>query len=167
MLSLSDRPIWRGTFHEVLVYPFYMRLGVLAAIATMALMAAATASAKAVPTLSKTVAAAGDLVAVQFGPGARYYLAPLKIYLVRTTVEPMITGRHDRRLRLVGKLGRAGEPIEKTRLAFRVPRVPVGTYTLAVWFKGTTTGRWHNLAQGLWRDGNLKDDLILKVVRPT
>jgi hypothetical protein len=142
-----------------------MRLRVLVGIAAVALVAVSAANAKAVPRLSKTVASPGDLIAVEFGRGATYYLAPLEVYLVRTTAEPTISGRHDRRLRLVGKLGRAGEPIDRTRLRFRVPRVPIGTYTLAVWFRGTATGRWHNLAQGLWRDPNLKDDLILKIVR--
>jgi hypothetical protein len=143
-----------------------MRVRVLAGIGTVALGVVSAANAKAVPRLSKTVAAPGDALAVEFGPGARYYLAPLEVYLVRTVVEPKITGRDDRRLRLVGKLGRVGEPIEITRLAFRVPRVPAGKYTLAVWFKGTVTGRWNNLAQGLWRDATLRDGLLLRVVRP-
>ena len=142
-----------------------MRSGVSVAVAVVALVIVSAASAKAVPRLSKTVASPGDLIAVEFGPGARYYLAPLEVYLVRTTVESKITGRHDRRLRLVGKLGRAGEGIDRTRLMFRVPRVPVGSYTLAVWFKGTATGRWNNLAQGLWRDPNLREKVILKIVR--
>lgn len=134
-------------------------------MAMVALVVVSAAAAKAVPQLSKTVAFPGDVLAVEFGRGATYYLAPLEVYLVRTAVEPTITGRRDRRLRLVGKLGRAGEPIAKTRLAFRVPRVAAGTYTLAVWFKGSVTGRWHNLADGLWRDASLKHGLILKIVR--
>lgn len=142
-----------------------MRLGLFAGIAVVGLAVVATANAKAVPRLSKTVASPGDVLAVEFGHGATYYLAPLEVYLVRTAVERMIRGRHDPRLHLIGKLGKAGEPIEKTRLMFRVPNVRAGTYTLAVWFKGTVTGRWHNLAEGLWRDANLKDGLILKVLR--
>jgi hypothetical protein len=143
------------------------RLTGIAVVALVVLVVVPAANAKAVPRLSKTVASPGDMIAVAFGRGATYYLAPLEVYLVRTDVEPTISGRHDRRLRLVGKLGKVGEAIEKTRLTFRVPRVPAGTYTLAVWFKGTVTGRWHNLAEGLWRDANLKDGLILKVVRRT
>jgi hypothetical protein len=143
-----------------------MRLRLLTGVAVVALVVIPAANAKAVPRLSKTVASPGDVIAVEFGRGATYYLAPLEVYLVRTAVEPTISGRHDRRLRLVGKLGKAGQPIEKTRLTFRVPRLAVGTYTLAVWFKGTVTGRWHNLAAGLWRDANLRAGLILRVVRP-
>ena len=142
-----------------------MRAGVSVGVAVVALVIVSAASAKAVPRLSDTVASPGDVIAVEFGPGARYYLAPLEVYLVRTRVESKVTGRHDRRLRLVGTLGRAGERIDKTRLVFRVPRVPVGSYTLAVWFKGTATGQWNNLVQGLWRDPNLRDKILLKIVR--
>src|SRR6266542_4590742 len=108
-----------------------MRLRLLAGIAVVALVAVPAANAKAVPRLSKTVASPGDVIGVEFGRGATDYLAPLEVYLVRTVVEPTISGRHDRRLCLVGKLGKAGEPIEKTRLTFRVPRIAAGTYTLA------------------------------------
>ncbi len=131
----------------------------------MALVAVSAASAKAVPRLSKTVAAPGDLVSVDFGRGATHYLAPLEVDLVRITDEPQITGRSDPRLRLLGKLGRVSEPITTTKLRFRVPRVAAGRYTLAVWFKGTETHRWHNLAEGLWRDAAFKDRAILRVVR--
>jgi hypothetical protein len=131
----------------------------------VALVGVSAAGAKAVPRLSKTVAAPGELVTVDFGPGATHYLAPLEVYLVRVSVEPEITGRHDPRLRLVGKLGRVHEPIRATKLRFRVPRIAAGRYTLAAWFEGTETYRWHNLAEGLWRDATFKDHAILRIVR--
>jgi hypothetical protein len=142
-----------------------MRLGVLTGIVAMALVAVPAVSAKAIPRLSTKVAAPGNLVTVDFGRGATSYLAPLEVYLVRTSVESQITGRKDRRLRPVGKLGKLGQPIEATRLRFRVPHIPTGRYTLAVWFKGTQTHRWHNLAEGLWRAAIPKDRLVLQVAR--
>jgi hypothetical protein len=154
-----------GTPREALLYFDEVRLRALAGIVVVALVAVSAASAKAVPRLSKTVAAPGDLVTVHFGRGATQYLAPLEVYLVRISVDPKITGRSDPRLRLVGKLGRIGEPIEATTLSFHVPRVAAGRYTLAVWFKGTETHRWHNLALGLWRDATFKDRAILRVTR--
>jgi hypothetical protein len=147
------------------VYFKEMHFRALVAIVLAALVVAPVAGAKAVPRLSTTVAAPGDLVTVAFGRGATYYLAPLEVSLVRTDVEPQITGRTDPRLRRVGKLGTAGKPIRATRLRFRVPRVASGTYTLAVWFKGTQTHRWHNLAAGLWRDATFKNGVILRVVQ--
>jgi hypothetical protein len=142
-----------------------VQLGALATIVVAALVAVPGASAKAVPRLSTTVAAPGDPVTVDFGRGATYYLAPLEVYLVRIRDEPKITGRSDPRLRLVGKLGRINQPIKATKLRFRVPRIPTGKYTLAVWFKGTATNRWHNLAEGLWRDATLKGRIVLRIVR--
>ncbi len=142
-----------------------MRLHVLAGIVVSGLNVVPAAEAKVVPRLDKTLAAPGDQVVIQFGSGVSQYLAPLEVDLVRTAVEPTITGRNDRRLRSVGRLGRAGEMITQTRLRFRVPSLSAGRYTLAVWFKGTVTNRWNNLAQGLWRDPTFRDRLLLRIVR--
>jgi hypothetical protein len=142
-----------------------VHLRVLAGIIVVALVAVSAASAKAVPTFSTSVAAPGDPVTVDFGRGATYYLAPLEVYLVRIAVEPKISGRRDPRLHLVGRLGTVNKPIAATKLRFRVPRLAPGRYTLAVWFKGTATNQWHNLAEGLWRDTTLKDRLVLRIVR--
>jgi len=147
------------------VYFYKVHLRALALVVVVALVAVSAASAKAVPRLSTSVAVPGDLVTVDFGAGATHYLAPLEVYLVRIKVEPKITGRSDPRLHLVGKLGRVNEPITATKLRFRVPRVAPGRYTLAVWLKGTETNRWHNLAEGLWRDATLRDRLILRIAR--
>lgn len=142
-----------------------VQLRVLLGIVAVALVAVSAASAKAVPRLSTTVAAPGDPVTVDFGRGATHYLAPLEVYLVRIAVEPEITGRRDPRLHLVGKLGSVNKPITATKLRFRVPHLAPGRYTLAVWFKGTATNRWHNLAAGLWRDATLRGRAVLRIVR--
>ena len=108
-------------------------------LAVWVLVAVSAADAKIIPRLDTRVAAPGQRVVVNFGEGARAYLAPLEIYLVRTSVEPRVTRRTDSRLRLVGRLGREGESITANRLSFRVPRLPAGEYTLAVWFVGSET----------------------------
>jgi hypothetical protein len=129
------------------------------------LVAVPAADAKLVPKLSERVAAPGQRVVVSFGEVASVYLAPLEVYVVRTSVEPRITDRTDTRLRFVGRLGRKGEPITASRLSFRVPRVAAGDYTLAVWFRGSETGRWANLASGLWLDGTFGPQLRLRITR--
>ena len=131
--------------------------------AVYALVAATSADAKIIPRLDKRVAARGQRVVVNFGEGAGAYLAPLEVYLVRTAVEPRVTRRTDSRLRFVGRLGRNGNPIVVNRMSFRVPHLPAGEYTLAVWFKGSETGRWHNLSEGLWRDATFGPRLRLRI----
>ena len=84
---------------------------------------------------------------------------------MRTSVEPRVKRRTDPSLHLVGRLGRKGEPIAVHHLSFRVPRLPGGEYTLAVWFKGSETGRWGNLAEGLWRDATFGPLLRLQIQR--
>lgn len=140
-----------------------MRLTFALLLATSAFVAAPAAEAKIIPSLSTRVAAPGQRVVVNFGEGARAFLAPLEVHLVRTAVEPRVTRRTDARLHFVGRLGKTGEVITTTRLGFRVPRLPAGEYTLAVWFKGSATGRWHNLASGLWRDASIGPRLRLRV----
>ena len=140
-----------------------MRLRVVFVLAVSALVVVSAAGGKIIPKLNARVAAPGQLVVVIFGEGASAYLAPLEVYLVRTTIEPRVTRRTDARLRLVGRLGRTGEPIAVNRLSFRVPRLPAGDYTLAVWFKGSENGRWGNLASGLWRDATFGPRLRLRI----
>jgi hypothetical protein len=140
-----------------------MRLKFAFVLVISALVAVPAANAKIIPKLNTRVAAPGQRVVVNFGEGASAYLAPLEVYLVRTAVEPRVTRRTDTRLRFVGRLGRRGEPITASRLSFRVPRVPAGDYTLAVWFIGSVTGRWRNLASGLWRDGTFGHQLRLRI----
>ena len=106
-----------------------------------ALAAVPTADAKVIPTLSARVAAPGQRVVVNFGDGAMLYLGPFEVDLVRTAVEPRVTRRADVRLHPVGRLEKTGVPIATTRLGFRVPQLPGGEYTLAVWFKRSELGR--------------------------
>jgi hypothetical protein len=129
------------------------------------LVAVAAADAKIVPKFSERVAAPGQNVVVYFGEGVSAYLAPLEVYLVPTAIEPRVIRRTDTRLRFVGRLGQRGETITARRLSFRVPRVGAGEYTLAVLFRGSQTGRWANLASGLWRDGTVGAQLRLRIAR--
>ena len=134
-------------------------------LAASALAAVPAADAKLIPKLSTRVAAPGERVVVNFGAGAMLYLGPFEVDLVRPAVEPRVTRRTDVRLHRVGRLGKRGVGIPTTRLSFRVPRLPVGEYTLAVWFPGSETGRWHNLASGLWRDATFGPRLRLRITR--
>lgn len=141
-----------------------MRLITLVAFVLLALSTAA--EAKLLPGLDKRVAAPGEKVTLELGAGVEHFLAPLEVYLVSTRSEPTLTGRSDSRLRLVGRLGARGQTIRARTLVFRVPRVPPGAYTVAVYFRGTATGRWGNLAEGLWRDGGpRRSPLVLRVTR--
>ena len=120
----------------------------LSVFAVCALAVVSSADAKLNPTLSVRVAVPDQRVVLNFGEGARAFQAPLEVYLVRRAIDPRVRSRDDRRLYLVGRLGREGKPITTDRLAFRVPRVPAGDYMLAIWFKGSETKRWHRLATG-------------------
>ncbi len=140
-----------------------MRLWFALLLIVSALAAVPAADAKLIPALSTRFAAPGQRVVVNFGEGAMLYLGPFEVDLVRTAVEPRVTRRTDVRLHRVGRLGTAGVAIAATRLGFRVPRLPAGEYTLAVWFKGSETGRWHNLAGGLWRDATFGPRLRLRI----
>ena len=138
---------------------------ILVALVGASLVGAPSVEAKLIPTLDKRLAAPGDKVVVEFGAGIEHYLAPLEVYLVSSRAEPTLTGRRDSRLRLVGRLGVRGRTILSHRLTFRVPPLPAGRYTLAVYFRGTATGRWHNLLEGLSQDASFRDGLMLRIVR--
>ena len=128
-----------------------------------ACVTAPAADAKATPHFTKQVAAPGERVGVVFDRGIESYLAPLEVYLVSTKDEPFIRGRGDRRLTRVGTLGRRGMILRPATLVFRVPEMAHGSYTLAVFFVGSATGRWANAVPGLWRDSQLGPRLVLRV----
>ena len=67
------------------------------------------------------------------------------------------------RLTRVGTLGRRGMILRPATLVFRVPEMAHGSYTLAVFFVGSATGRWANAVPGLWRDSQLGPRLVLRV----
>ena len=141
-----------------------MRLISLVTFVLLALSAAA--EAKLLPGLDKRTAAPGEEVTLELGAGVEHFLAPLEVYLVSTRAEPTLAGRSDSRLRFVGRLGTRGKTIRERTLGFRVPRVSPGSYTVAVYVRGTATGRWGNLAEGLWRDGGpRRSPLVLRVTR--
>jgi hypothetical protein len=119
------------------------------AVAVLALVVAPAANAKLNPRFARTVAEAGERVTVELGY-VDAYLPPLEVSLVRIRDEPFVRSRRDRRLVPVGLLPRDQEGPGLGRLSF-VASVPPGRYTLAVWFRGTETGRWQNATSGLWR----------------
>ena len=141
-----------------------MRAWLIVGVLVMSLAAAPASEAKLIPKLDRRVAAPGETVVVKFGPGVERFLAPLEVYLVSTAAEPTLTGRRDPRLRLVGRVG-SRDRITSHTLPFRVPPLPPGRYTLAVYFRGAATGRWHNLAEGLWRDPGFRDGLLIRIRR--
>jgi len=143
-----------------------MRSRLILGALVLSLFAVSEGEAKLIPTLDKRVAAPDETVVVEFGAGVERFLAPLEVFLVPTVVEPTLSGRGDGRLRLVGRVGTRGNTIRSRRLVFRVPPLPTGKYTLAVYFRGTSTGRWANLAEGLWRDASFRDRLVIRIVRP-
>jgi hypothetical protein len=146
------------------------------------LAVAPAAEAKLVPRMNMQVAAPGMSVTVDFGSGTAHYLeeyyAPLEISLLPVRTALAITGRGDAlrhddlRLRHVGQLGRGGKPIVTSHLTFRVPRLAPGRYALAVFFRGTATGRWTNITAGwwglprFWRDLALQRGMVLRITQP-
>jgi hypothetical protein len=130
-----------------------------AAVLVAVLGIAPAAEAKLVPRFDPLVAARGERVTVDLGY-TEPYRAPLEVFLVRTRDEPHVRSRADRRLSLVGRLRRDGSGSLPSSISF-VARVRPGSYTLAVWFRGTATGRWHNATAGRWRG---EPRLVLRVV---
>lgn len=141
-----------------------MRRRPILAVLAASLVAAPAAEAKLLPQMDKRVAAPGERVVVEFGAGTEYYLAgrEVEVYLVGIGAAPTLTGRNDARLQPVGKLGRDRKTLSST-LAFRVPPLPTGRYTLAVYFRKTVRGRWYNLTEGLWGIPRLRDGLVIRM----
>jgi hypothetical protein len=130
------------------------------AVTALVLVLAPTASAKLVPRFDRGTAAVGDRVTVELGY-TEPYAAPLEVFLVRTRDEPSVGSRSDGRLVLVGRLRRDRSGNMPITVSFTV-RVAPGRYTVAVWFRGTATHRWHNATVGLWRGAGSR--LVLRVV---
>ena len=115
-------------------------------------------TAAIVPQLDRRVAAPGDALVVSFvgNPDVR---GPLRVDLVRTRDEPSVGGPDDPRLTQVAEFA-SGRTIP-ARIRFRVPRVPPGAYTVAVWLRANE--QWFNAAGGLWQDGWVGPRLTLRV----
>ena len=107
----------------------------------LGLLFAAEAHAKLNPTFSQRIAEPGDTVELDVGEGTELYLGRLRIFLV--SAEGL-----DRLQVKLGELGTPGRFGPPRILRFKVPNVPAGDYTVAIWFKGSETGRWNALAGG-------------------
>lgn len=144
-----------------------MRRRLIFALLAASLIAAPTAEAKLLPQMDKRVAAPGERVVVELGAGTKYYLAGREVeaYLIGIRGAPTLTGRHDGRLQLVGKLDRDRKTLT-SRLAFRVPSLPTGRYRLIVYYRPTVPGRWYNLTEESWRMARLRNGLVIRIVRP-
>jgi hypothetical protein len=70
------------------------------------------------------------------------FVGPLRIFLVS------LEGS-DRDQIKIGELGTPGKFDAPQILRFEVPEVPAGDYTVAIWFKGSETGRWANTLEGI------------------
>src|SRR5436305_9805960 len=108
-----------------------MRTKALLLVIAVALVTAASASAKMVPRFDRATATPGTWVRV-FVPDAKYYRLPLRFYLIpargKVTRTPIAT------------FTRAG----RVAFTFRVPNVKPGRYTVETWFRGTITGAWNH-----------------------
>ena len=136
-----------------------MRARLVVAAILVVVAAAPVAEAKITPKMNKRVAAPGERVTVDFTSDVTHYLAPFYVTLVPVRAAATLRGRTDRRQTMVGRLGTEGEPMSKSKMIFRVPSLPTGSYALAVWFKGSATHRWHNLVEGRWRPS-----LVLRIL---
>jgi hypothetical protein len=130
-------------------------------LAAAALLLAPDANAKLVPRFDRPAAVVGARVALELGY-TEPYCAPLDVFLVRTRDEPLVRSRADPRLLLVRRLRRDAAGRMPSRVSF-VVTVPPGRYTVAVWFRGSATGRWANATAGLWRGGSTGAGLVLRV----
>ena len=111
-----------------------------------------------VPQFDHRVAAAGEAVVLSF-VGNPQINGPVRVDLVRTRDEPGVTGRDDPRLTSVAEFD-VGRAIP-ARIRFRVPRLPPGAYTVAVWLRANE--KWFNVAAGLWQDATVGRRITLHV----
>ena len=128
-----------------------------AAALLLGLLFAGAAQAKLNPAFSERVAEPGDTVVLDVGEGSEQFLGPLRIYLVPLEAaaplprssESAVTRESDPRLVKIGELGTPGEFGTPPLLTFKVPDLPDGEYTIAIWFKGYETGTWANALEGI------------------
>ena len=114
----------------------------LVAALVVGLLFAAVADAKLNPTFSQRVAQPGDTIELDVGEGSALFVGPLRIFLVS------LEGA-DRDQIKIGQLGTPGKFDAPQILRFEVPDVPAGDYTVAIWFKGSETGKWTNTLEGI------------------
>ena len=114
----------------------------LVVVLALGLLFAAVAEAKLNPTFSQRIAQPGDTIELDVGEGSAMFVGPLRIFLVS------LEGS-DRDQIKIGELGTPGKFGAPQILRFEVPDVPAGDYTVAIWFKGSETGRWANTLEGI------------------
>ncbi len=114
----------------------------LATAAVLCLLFAGVAQAKLDPAFSEQNAEPGDTLELDLGDGAEQFLGPLRIFLVSLEGD-------DRTQIKIGELGTLGEFGRSQVLTFKVPDLPEGEYTIAVWFKESLTGTWANALEGI------------------
>jgi len=120
----------------------------LAAALLLGLLFAGVAQAKLNPAFSERNAEPGDTLQLDLGDGSEQFLGPLRIFLVslegddRPQVKIGEVGAP-------GKFGTAGGFGTPRMLAFKVPDLPEGEYTVAIWFKESLTGTWANALEGI------------------
>ena len=127
-------------------------LGVMRCLAValvFGLLFAGVAQAKLNPAFSERIAEPGQTVVLDVGEGSEQFLGPLRIYLVPLEVADRLRGEADPRLVKIGELGTPGEFGTPRVLTFKVPDLPDGEYTIAIWFKGYATGTWANALEGI------------------
>ena len=114
----------------------------LVVVLALGLLFAAVAEAKLNPTFSQRIAQPGDTIELDVGEGSAMFAGPLRIFLVS------LEGS-DRDQIKIGELGTPGKFDAPRILRFEVPDLPAGDYTVAIWFKGSETGRWANMLEGI------------------
>lgn len=120
----------------------------LAAALVLSLLFAGVAQAKLNPVFSERNAEPGDTLELDLGDASEQFLGPLRIFLVslegddRPQVKIGETGTP-------GQFGTAGDSGTPRVLTFKVPELPEGEYTVAIWFKESLTGTWASALEGV------------------
>jgi hypothetical protein len=122
---------------------------VLAAALLLGLLLAGTAQGKLNPRFNERNAEPGDTLELDLGDGGKEFRGPLRIFLVS------LEDGHRSQVK-IGELGTTvefGTPDVLSApppvLTFKVPNVPEGEYTVAIWFKESLTGTWANALEGI------------------
>jgi hypothetical protein len=131
---------------------------VVGALALAASSLGPLGTAALVPQFDHRVAAAGQPVVLSFVGDPKIH-GPLRVDLVLTRDEPIVAGPDDPRLTSVADFD-VGRAIP-ARIRFRVPRLPPGAYTAAVWLRANE--EWFNVAAGLWKDAVVGPRITLQL----
>jgi hypothetical protein len=118
----------------------------LVAALLMGLVLVPAAQAKLNPSFNERVAMPGDTIELDLGRGIEQFHGPLRIFLVS------LEGTERRQFK-IAELGTPGEcctpRVLRRAMRIEVPDLPVGDYTVAIWFDGYATGTWENVFEGI------------------